>query len=140
MRLLVLALVALASWQESPAPAATPATDAAANEQAVVELLKQVVQAEAAWARENAGKRASFLDLILARQLPVDLRDGIAAGYRFKLTLSENQRGFEVVATPSQYGVSGTRSFFADKKGVRGEDAQGGPAAGKAPLLAPADK
>jgi hypothetical protein len=132
---LLLCLALLAPVQDTPA-----APDPAANEATVLELLKQLVQAEAAWGRDHGGKRASFLDLILARQLPADLRDGIASGYRFKLTLGENLRTFEATATPLEYGRTGTRSFFADRKGVRGEDARGGATGGKAPLLAPAEK
>lgn len=135
MTRLLFCLALLAPIQEAPA-----APDPAVNEAAVLELLKQLVQAEAAWGRANAGKRASFLDLILARQLSADLRDGIASGYRFKLTLGENQRTFEATATPLEYGRTGTRSFFADRKGVRGDDARGEPTGGKAPILAPAEK
>jgi hypothetical protein len=133
-------LLLLGATQEAPASTPAPAADTAANEPAVVALLKQLVEAEAAWGRQNTGKRASFLDLILARQIPADLRDGIASGYRFKLTLSENQRAFEVLATPLEYGVSGTRSFFADRKGVRGEDARGEAASSRSPLLVAAEK
>ncbi len=136
--LCVLALVA--RLQEAPSPAPVPPVEPAANETAVIGLLQQLVQAEAAWGRDNGGKRASFLDLILARQLPADLRDGIASGYRFKLTLGENQRTFEATATPLEYARTGTRSFFADRKGVRGDDARGEPVGGKAPVVWAAEK
>jgi hypothetical protein len=143
MSALLLALLLLRLPQEAPAPpqpAPAPSPDGAVNEQAVIGLLTRVVEAQAAWGRENAGKRASLLDLILAQKVPADLRDGIAAGYRFKLTLGETLRTFELTATPLEYGRTGTRSFFADKKGVRGEDARGEVASGKAPLLLPAEK
>lgn len=137
---LLLCLALLAPLQDAAPPAPSPSPDPAANETAVLDLLKRLVVAEAAWGKENGGKRASFLDLILAKQLPADLGDGIASGYRFKLSLGENQRGFEATAVPLEYGRSGTRSFFADRKGVRGEDARGQPAGSKSELLAPADK
>ena len=127
--------------QEAPPPAppqAEAAPDPDVNEAAVRATLKQLVAAEAACGKERAGKRASILELILARRLPGYLRDGEMAGYRFRLSLSDDQRGFFAVATPLDYGRSGRRSFFADKKGVRGEDLQGQVATSKAPLLEPA--
>jgi hypothetical protein len=134
--LLVLFLCSVASAQE-PAPAEA---DPAANETAVRGVLLQVVEAQARWASENDLKRASILDLVLARKLPADLRDGEMAGYRFRLTLTANQRGYSITATPVTHGVTGRLSFYADHKGVRGEDNGGKPASGKAPLVQEAAK
>jgi hypothetical protein len=138
----VLALLLLAPMQQAPAPEAGSEAPAEqdASEARVIEMLSRIVAAEAAWGRENGGQRASLLDLILARRIPATLGDGVAAGYRFKLKLGQRQRTFEITATPVAYGPGTARSFFADRKGVRGEDAGGEAASSKAPLLAEADK
>ncbi len=126
--------LAASAQQETPPP------EPESNERAVVGVLRQILQEQARWAGEHDLKRASLLDLVLARRLPADLQDGQMAGYRFRMTLTANQRGFSVTAIPVEHGRSGRRSFFADHKGVRGEDTGGKPATGKAPLLEEAAK
>lgn len=53
----------------------------------------------------------------------------IFSKYGYKIDVTVIGDGFEAVATPLEYGKTGSRSFFVDKSGVvRGDDHGGGPA------------
>jgi type II secretory pathway pseudopilin PulG len=67
--------------------------------------------------------------------LDSQLAQGQAGGYsiRYRILPSDDEEthpsGYELAATPKEYGKSGVRSFFIDSTGkMRGGDKQGGPA------------
>ena len=74
--------------------------------------------------------------------LDSQLAQGQAGGYtiRYRILPSDDEErhssGFELAATPKEYGKSGVRSFFLDYTGtLRGGDKQGAPAtAGDPPV------
>ena len=73
-----------------------------------------------------------------------DLAAGNAGGYRFRYRIVSasdgSEAGFELAATPSDYGTTGKRSFFLDSEGnVHGADKQGTMATADDPVVG-ADK
>lgn len=59
---------------------------------------------------------------------------GEKTGYKFAVNISTGS--YEITATPTQYGVTGVRSFYLSSKGdVRGGDKRGAAADSSDPLL-----
>jgi hypothetical protein len=75
--------------------------------------------------RADQGSYGSLESLVSSKLITKDILDKY--GYGFSVTTSGS--GFEVVATPNEYGKTGKRSFFIDQSAVlRGDDHGGGPA------------
>lgn len=78
-----------------------------------------------------------------AQLVEEELASGIAGGYRFRYRIlpaadENSQPGFELAATPLDYGHTGRRSFFLDAEGrMRGGDKQGAVATSADPLIEP---
>ena len=59
-------------------------------------------------------------------------------GYRFRLAVSEDGKGYRVHAVPAEYGRTGRLSFSLHQtNAIRAEDKEGQPAAATAPLTGP---
>ena len=103
----------------------------AANEGAALRALRTIHGAEATYlATKGKGDYGTLNDLQRDGLISTDLASGVKSGYRFKVEVfdaaNERPAAFEVVAVPTEYGSSGTRSFFVDETGVlRGEDSHG---------------
>ncbi len=94
------------------------------NEIIAMSALQMMANAEAQY-RADQGSYGSLESLVSSKLITRDILDKY--GYGFSVTTSGS--GFEVVATPSEYGKSGKRSFFIDQSAVlRGDDHGGGPA------------
>jgi hypothetical protein len=107
------------------------------NESEANEMLGRVIGAQLIYSRKFEGRFASLEELIRLGGVPKDIEDHQSSGYRFKLTVSQDQRAFFAVAVPTIYGKTGRISFYADLSGVRGEDLKGQPATAKSPVYQP---
>jgi hypothetical protein len=78
-----------------------------------------------------------------AQLVEEELASGIQGGYRFRYRIlpapdANSPPGFELAATPVDYGRTGRRSFFLDAEGrMRGGDKQGAVATSADPLVEP---
>lgn len=75
-----------------------------------------------------------------AQLVDFELASGVKAGYRFRYRIlpaaAETEPGFELAATPVEYGKMSRRSFFLDAGGkLRGGDKQGAVATAADPLI-----
>ena len=94
------------------------------NEIIAMSALQMIANSEAQY-RVDKGDYGSLESLVSSKMITRDMLDKY--GYGFSVTTSGS--GFEVVATPNEYGKTGKRSFFIDQSGVlRGDDHGGGPA------------
>lgn len=116
---LILTMVAgIASETRNPPPEQ--------NEMIAIGMLSYIAGMESQY-KEDTGKGSygTLPQLVAAKYLQTEGLDKY--GYQFEITVQGDQ--FEAVATPREYGKTGTRSFFVDKSGVvRGDDHGGGPA------------
>ena len=105
------------------------------NEHEIAELLKQMIASEFLYAQNNKGRIAGLTELVgnSVGDLPKELAQGTARGYRFDLKI--NGPSFDILAVPLRYGRSGKLSFFANGAGVRAADLQGKPATVMAPYF-----
>ena len=77
-------------------------------------------------------------DLVALGGVSKQLVNGSESGYRFRLAVSEDGKGYRVHAVPAEYGRTGRLSFYADQtNAIRAEDKEGQPAAATAPLYRP---
>jgi hypothetical protein len=97
-----------------------------ANEAAAKSELRTLVSAEATYqATTGDGRYGTIDELVTAGLLSKETMDRY--GYKIELTVSANK--FEVTAMPTEYGKTGSLSYFVDESAVmRGGDHGGGPA------------
>ena len=119
---LVIAMVAGTSASMSAIKQGSPET----NEMIAIGGLRMVANAENTYSAGVGKGSYGTLDQLVAQKL-VMLELFKDYGYKIDLVVVGDQ--FEAVATPVEYGKTGSRSFFVDKSGVvRGDDHGGGPA------------
>ena len=96
------------------------------NELIAISGLQIIVGSEETY-KTTAGKGSyGTLDKLIEEKL-VGRKMFEDYGYKYNVVIIGD--GFEVTATPREYGATGKRSFFVDKSGVvRGDDHGGGPA------------
>lgn len=95
---------------------------AAANETAVIARLRSVVTAEENY--KNEFRRYGTLEQLMEKNMLGDPSKGKLAGYKIEIEVRPN--GFQATATPTEYGVTGRRSFYVDHTGmIRGKDKKG---------------
>lgn len=101
------------------------------NEAMAMGLMYSIAYAEEEYKKDKgAGSYATLEQLIEAKTVSKDTIEG--CGYKFDMTVTGDK--FEVFAVPSEYGKTGTRSFFIDQTGVlRGADRTGASATGSDP-------
>lgn len=95
----------------------------AANEASAIRQLRTIGSAELTYnSTTGNGKYGTLQQLEGERLISSELADGIHNGYRFSIRVKDNTRDtpatFEVIATPTNYGNSGVRSFYLDQTGV----------------------
>jgi hypothetical protein len=120
------------------------------QESAAIDALRGIADAVETYRRAYAKMPDSLAQLGPAAQGDVSpdkaslLNDRIAAGeqggYKFRYRIASgadpNNPGFELIATPDEYGKTGRRSFFYDAAGkIHAADRQGGMAAASDPAL-----
>jgi hypothetical protein len=105
------------------------------NEGVAIGMLQFISNSEAQYkAGPGKGSYGSLQQMIDAKMFPPNVSEQY--GYNFQVTATGDQ--FEAVATPREYGKTGTRSFFVDKSNaVRGGDHGGGPATIADPVIQP---
>ncbi|MEO8436203.1 MAG: hypothetical protein ABI596_14980 [Pyrinomonadaceae bacterium] len=96
------------------------------NEAVAKSALRTIVAAEETYkATSGNGSYGTMDQLATAGLVSRDLFEKY--GYKFEVTVSGTR--FEATATPKEYGVTGSPSFFVDESGiVRGADHNGAPA------------
>jgi hypothetical protein len=96
------------------------------NENAAMGVLWSIYSAQYRYKEELKDGYASLDELINANMLSKDAME--ASGYKFELRLIAD--GWEVSATPVEYGKTGKNSFYMDSQTptIRGGDHGGGPA------------
>jgi hypothetical protein len=96
------------------------------NERSAMSVLWSIYSAQYRYKEEKKGGYASLEDLISADMVSKETMD--SSGYKFELRLVPE--GFEVSATPVEYGKTGKLSFFMDHTAatIKGGDHGGGPA------------
>lgn len=116
---LIIAMVAGISYATKNPPPET-------NEMIAISGLQIIVGSEEIY-KSAAGKGSyGTLDRLIEEKL-VGRKMFEDYGYKYDVVVMGD--GFEVTATPREYGTTGKRSFFVDKSGVvRGDDHGGGPA------------
>ncbi|HJY86296.1 MAG TPA: hypothetical protein VKE24_05605 [Candidatus Acidoferrales bacterium] len=129
------------------------ASDLEAHESEAIAALRQTAQAIATYRRAFGSLPESLAQLGPASKegispdaaglIDADLTAGKKNGYifRYRVVPSQGeaaQPGFEISATPAEYGETGRRSFLLDGSGtLRGADKQGAPATASDPRLEP---
>ena len=143
--LLLLDLPALARQWES--------AELEASEAAAIAALRKIAESVGAY-RRAFGRLPESLDqlgpapktgisLEAAGLVDAELAAGKKGGYRFRFRVlpasgEGAEAGFELAATPSEYGKTGRRSFFLDSSGaLRGADKQGAVAGPTDPRIEP---
>jgi hypothetical protein len=101
----------------------------AANETAIVPIVRQIQEAEARYAL-NAGQNrfGSLAELKRAGELPGDIASGTYKGYKLEVITNNDAvpPTFVIHAVPQSYGKTGRRSFVMDDTArLRGADRRG---------------
>jgi Protein of unknown function (DUF3352) len=119
---LVVAMVAGMSAAMSAVKEGSPET----NEMIAIGGMSMIASAENSY-RTGAGKGSyGNVDQLTKEKL---FMPDIFSKYGYKIDVTVSGDKFEAVATPLEYGKTGSRSFFVDKSGVvRGDDHGGAPA------------
>jgi hypothetical protein len=107
------------------------------NEREVYEAMQRIIGAQVIYSGKFEGRFASMPDLIRLGALSKDYETMVADGYRFALTIAEDQKSFTATATPLAYGKTGKLSYFADINGIRAEDLKGQTASVRSPAYQP---
>jgi hypothetical protein len=96
------------------------------NENQAMSVLWSIYSAEYRYKEEKKGGYASLEELISAEMISKDTMD--ASGYKFEFRMTGE--GWEVSATPLEYGKTGKFSFYMDSQNptIKGGDHGGGPA------------
>jgi hypothetical protein len=82
----------------------------------------------------GSGEFGTLKQLIDAQQLDASFGE-VKNGYKFEVRLRSDNKSYEVLATPSEYGFKGNRSFYMADDGVlRGADKKGEEANSTDPL------
>jgi len=123
---LVLMAVAGISGEMSPPPMVQ-------NERMAIGMMYRIVYAEQDYKKSKGnGSYGTLEQLIAVDLIPKEVIEN--SGYKFTLTINGDQ--FELTTVPSEYGKSGTQSFFLDQTGVlRGGDRNGAPASASDPPI-----
>lgn len=115
------------SQDNSPAGAAVNSM-IAANERSAATNLRAIHKAEMTYqATSGNGSYGNLNQLVEQGLVPSNLSQGMSGNYKFEIRMiGESNAGFEVVATPFEYGRTGRRSFFINESGtLRGADKNG---------------
>jgi hypothetical protein len=131
--------------------------DVATREQAAITALRDLARALGTYRRAFGKLPPSLIQLgpapkegiseYAAGLIDAELAAGNKGGYTFRYRIvpprpgvtatdEDGQDGFELAATPAQYGKSGLRSFFLDSSGtLRGDDKKGAVASVTDPVI-----
>lgn len=93
----------------------------------VQDMLTRISLAQVVYSQQHAGEFADLTTLISSGLVPKDIEGTGSTGYRFRVTVTANRKGWSAAAEPAEYGRSGKLSFFLDSTGVRSGDVGGKP-------------
>jgi hypothetical protein len=89
-------------------------------------MLRTVHSAEASYQATTGNDNFGSLDQLISANL---LSKEMLEKYGYRIEVQASGKKFEATAVPTEYGVTGTLSFFIDDSGeLRGGDHGGGPA------------
>lgn len=130
--------------------------DLEARETAAIAALRKIAEALSTYQRAFGKLPESLTQLGPAQKggispetaglLDAETAAGSKGGYVFRYTIvppsnPDGQQGFELAATPAEYGKTGRRSFFLDSSGdLRGGDKHGAVATIQDPRIEPPDR
>jgi hypothetical protein len=107
------------------------------GESEAYEWLLEINGAEAIYYRAK-GRFATLEELVNLGGVSKQLVNGSESGYRFRLAVEDDGKGFRVIAVPAEYGRTGRLSFYSDQNFViRAEDKEGQPASASSPPYRP---
>ena len=107
------------------------------HEVATIANLRGIRNAEVTYmSTSGSGEFGTLKQLIDAQQLDASFGD-VKNGYKYEVRLkSPDNKSYEVLATPTEYGLKGNRSFYMADDGVlRGADKKGEEANSADPLI-----
>jgi hypothetical protein len=104
------------------------------NERQAMGTMWAIAAAQRQYKEDKKGAYGSLEELIAAEMVSKETVD--TPGYKFEIRLVPD--GYEVLATPVEYGKSGKRSFFMNQQShmIRGADHGGSPASASDPEVA----
>ncbi len=102
-------------------------TRTASNEAQALYCVRQIVEAERAYAATHNGLYASIEELSASKPTAFDFKKLSGEGtYRYRVMVKAARRGYEAMATPRDYGPQARLSFYADASGrIRRADKNG---------------
>ena len=107
------------------------------NEVSAISALRLIRNAEVTYmTTTGSGKFGTLKQLIDAQQLDASFGE-VKNGYKYEVRLRPpDNKSYEVLATPTEYGFKGNRSFYMTDDGVlRGADKKGEEANSADPLV-----
>ncbi|HWT00388.1 MAG TPA: hypothetical protein VN256_09085 [Pyrinomonadaceae bacterium] len=93
----------------------------------VQDVLQRINLAQGIYASQHNNTYGDLAALISAGLVPKDIESPESTGYRFRVTLSKDAKGFTAAAEPVRYGQTGRLSFILDASGIRSADTGGKP-------------
>lgn len=106
----------------------------AANEGSAMASMRRIHSAEESYYAQH-GRYGLMEDLVADELVAPEYASGPRSGYKFTIDGLSGRR-FQVTAIPSEYPMSGSRSFYLDQSGViRGADKRGGTASSSDPAV-----
>lgn len=106
------------------------------NEVSAISALRLIRNAEINYmSTSGSGEFGTIKQLIDAQLIDSSFSD-VKNGYKYEVRLRSDNRSYEALATPSEYGFKGSRSFYMGEDGVlRGADKQGEEASSADPVI-----
>ena len=93
----------------------------------VRDMLQKIALAQVVYSQQHQGQFGDLPALITAGLIPKDLEGTETTGYRFRVTVSSDKKGWSAMAEPAQYGRTGKLSYYMDGTGIRSSDIGGKP-------------
>ncbi|NNE68007.1 MAG: hypothetical protein HKN33_15705 [Pyrinomonadaceae bacterium] len=85
-------------------------------------MLNRISKAQAVYSLQNKGKYADLRTLVQKGYVPTDALSVESTGYKYDVALAYDQSTYTALATPAEYGKSGTLSFALKiRRGVEPE-------------------
>ncbi len=90
-------------------------------------MMTRIAAAQLVYSQQHDNQFADLSTLVAAGLLPKDIEATDSAGYRFHLTLANNNRVFRAGAEPVRYNRTGRLSYYMDAFGMQAKDTGGKP-------------
>lgn len=93
----------------------------------VRDMMQKIALAQVVYSQQHQGQFGDLPALITAGLIPKDLEGTETTGYRFRINVSADKKGWSATAEPAQYGRTGKLSYYMDGTGIRSSDIGGKP-------------